>query len=102
MHQFDKVRAVFEPKRVDNLKPGAELWIGREGIFRASWLIEADEDYGGQWAMSVPRDWWDWSEPYPGSWVPECDLRIIEIVSSVTPSADAPPSRPDRSGPPTR
>lgn len=58
-HQYGRVRAIFEPKRLDTLKPAARKFIGREAVFEALWQITEEDggSYIGQFAMSTPRDW---------------------------------------------
>lgn len=76
MEQFDKVKAIFKPKRTDDLNQWVKLNIGDECIFQASWIIEEGE-YKNQWAMSPDLsneniNNWNFA------WCPECDLDIIE------------------------
>jgi hypothetical protein len=86
-YQFGKVRAVLEPKRLDDLKAGARRFIGREGIFDVLWIISEEDggNYVGQHAMGRPREWAEecpddenWEDGF--YWVPEEDLRILEVV----------------------
>lgn len=83
IEQYDKVRAIYDPKRTDDLVPGCEKWIGREGNYwLAGWIIEEGE-YEGQWAMAIPRSWlFTKNDPFPAAWVPHCDLTILEWVDT--------------------
>jgi len=73
MKQYDKVEAIFRPKRTDDLVEGAAEWIGRKLDWSAYFKIEEGE-YVGDWAMvaisMVFRP--------PFAWVPERDLEIIK------------------------
>lgn len=86
MH-LDKVRATFNPKRTDDLVPGVEQFIGREGIFQAHGDIEHGP-YKGQQMMRVPEDWYQRAKHTHGAslcWVPEEDLEVIEVVQGGSP-----------------
>ena len=72
MNQFQKVKATFSPRRVDDLRDGAESCIGLTTTWTASWVIE-DGDYEGEWAMTPP---YDLNAPF--AWVPSGDLRVAE------------------------
>jgi hypothetical protein len=74
---YCKVRAVFQPKRLDDLKPGIRPFIGREGIFECIWLIDDNGDYHGDHAMMIPIEWMG---DNTGVWVPSCDLELIALV----------------------
>lgn len=69
MRQYKKVKAIFNPKRKDDLQEHSKNCTGNVCEFIASWIIE-DGPYKGQWAM-VP------TTGYLG-WCPLCDLEIIE------------------------
>jgi len=74
MEQFETVIATFQPKVLHTLKPGCAPWIGKQGQWLASWIIE-DGPYAGQWAMGIDiRD--DTWRGFPAAWVPEEDLII--------------------------
>lgn len=47
---FDKITAVFSPRRTDDLIPAAEAWIGRKAVWEAYFVIEKGP-YKGEWAM---------------------------------------------------
>ena len=74
MEQFETVTATFQPKVLNTLRPGCELWIGKSGKWTASWIIE-DGPYAGQWAMGVHvlDETWRY---FPAAWTPEEDLVI--------------------------
>ena len=72
-------KATFNPKKLD-LKPGVAEYIGKEGIFQASWIIEEGEPYAGQWAMSLMPHLSPGWEGYEYVWVPEEDLSNIEKI----------------------
>jgi hypothetical protein len=72
-------KATFNPKKLD-LKPGVAEYIGKTGIFQASWIIEEGERYAGQWAMGLIRDMSPGWEDYQYVWVPEEDLSNIVLA----------------------
>lgn len=86
LQQNNTVVATFQPKRVDDLKPGAASLIGQSGEWRAIWIIDDSEEYNGQWAMQPLDDLGHrcvTCDPDEGfSWVPECDLHIQYMVPS--------------------
>jgi hypothetical protein len=63
---LDRVRAIFRPMRRDALAPGLERFVGREDILR---------HVGAQPMMQCPAHW-----PKDVTWVPICDLEILEIL----------------------
>lgn len=68
------VEAVFEPRRLNDLKPGVKNAIGRLGVFEGLWTIDHGP-YAGQMAMRVPKDWGlEWI------WAPLEDLRVRRVV----------------------
>jgi len=69
MKQYDKFRAVFKPKRIDDLNPDCKQHIGKPYEWQASWIIESGQ-YEGQWACMN-------NEPGLIGWAPECDLMRI-------------------------
>jgi hypothetical protein len=71
---LDRVRAIFRPTRSDNLMPGVERFIGREDIFRCVGEAET-ASHGKQAMMQCPPYW-----PDGVTWVPICDLEILEIL----------------------
>lgn len=73
MKQFDKIRATFTPRRTDDLREGADKFIGRESTWQALWIYEDDEPHPGEWAM-VP----DVTENWPFVWAPLSDLTPVK------------------------
>lgn len=65
---FDRMTATFRPQRTDDLKPGAETWIGRTVEWEACWKIEEGQ-FAGDWAWRPLVD-----DTPPFAWVPGCDL----------------------------
>ena len=74
MKQFEIVEAIFSPKRLDDLVPGAKNLIGRKFRWQCVFKIEGGE-FDGQWAMML-LDQLGYQSPFV--WVPECDLEVIE------------------------
>jgi hypothetical protein len=68
LHQT--VKGIFQPVRVDDLRPEAKKHIGEEIEFIVSWKItgEDSEAYAGDFAL-VPKD----RESYLG-WTPSRDV----------------------------
>lgn len=69
------------------MKPSAKRFIGREAIFEYAWEITEEDGgpYVGQYAMQTPREWDGEMDRGNGGfdgffWVPEDDLRILEVV----------------------
>lgn len=77
MQLYDVVDAEFRPARTDDLKPGAEAFVGRRLRWCASWLIEEEdsEAYAGEFAMQVVSD-----EPVPFAWAPQRDLAAVTVA----------------------
>ena len=74
VQHLDRVRAIFRPASSDRLAPGLERFIGREDIFRR--VGETDvASHGTQAMMQCPPYW-----PTGVTWVPICDLDILEIL----------------------
>jgi len=69
MKRFDKVTAIFKPRRVDDLVPRAAEYIGKELHFSVGWKIEEGQ-FAGEWAMQVVED-------TPFAWIPSGDLEIV-------------------------
>ena len=69
-------KALFMPKRRDNLRPGLEAHIGKEFTFKASFMLDEDEGpYGGQLAWTfAPEHDAELGDENAGRWVPEEDL----------------------------
>lgn len=74
--EFQKVIAIFNPQRTDNLHDWAKKIIGEKAEFYYAWVIE-DGDYTGQWALCS-------YDLRINGWVPECDLEIIQEVQNET------------------
>jgi len=74
VQQLDRVRAVYRPVRIDDLAPGLDRFIGREDVFRH--LGETDTERQGRQAMMECPPYW----PKGVTWVPICDLEILEIL----------------------
>lgn len=70
VEQFDRFIATFQPERTDDLKPGAEHYIGQRCEWEAAYVIE-EGPYEGQMACMPVFD-------MPFAWTPECDLADIE------------------------
>ena len=79
MQQFDQVIAVFNPLRLDDLKPRCRELIGVVGVWHMGWLGEDDETYPRQPAM-MPGWWpaWEQDALRGVGWVGLCDLSICE------------------------
>ncbi len=71
---LDCVRAIYRPTRSDKLVPGLERFIGSEDIFRHIGTADTASD-GAQPMMQCPSHW-----PSGATWVPICDLEILEIL----------------------
>lgn len=71
--QFSAVRARFNPKRLDTLRPELCGALGAEAVFMYAWPIEEADGgpYVGQWALTTfdPR--------FLDLWVPEEDLEVL-------------------------
>jgi len=74
VQHLDRVRAIFRPTSSDTLVPGLERFVGREDIFRR--VGEADVPSRGTQAMMQCPSYW----PDGVTWVPICDLDILEIL----------------------
>ena len=74
VQHLDRVRAIYRPTDSDHLAPGLKRFIGREDVFRR--VGEADmPSHGTQAMMQCPPSW-----PSGVTWVPICDLEILEIL----------------------
>ena len=79
MNQYDHFTAVFRPKTVDDLKPGALGLVGRRLKWQAIWVIEddyADGRYAGQYACALRSPEVEAAQWF---WTPQEDLDEIEI-----------------------
>ena len=83
MEKFAKVSAIYSPQRTDDLIPGMEKYIGQRMMFEASWIIEedtrSDGAYVGEYAMYF-IDYEQEPDVLMGRWVPESDLKEIEVI----------------------
>jgi hypothetical protein len=52
-----------------------EKFIGKELVFQYAWLMDEDDKFPGVWALTT-------QEPGFPCWVPEFDLKIVEVVSA--------------------
>lgn len=75
---YQKVRAIFQPVRTDDLIPSALPLIGKEGVFMASYILD-EGPYVGQFAMGIEDRTGEWSR-FMAAWVPESDLKILEVL----------------------
>jgi hypothetical protein len=78
VEQFDRFIATFQPKRTDDLKPGAEAIIGKRLEWEASYVIDQEDgaEYAGQFACALLSE--DPDVPGLFVWTPACDLVDIE------------------------
>jgi hypothetical protein len=76
MNQYDTITATFNPKRADDLRPGAEQFIGQTFNWIATDIIESGP-YAGQWSFMATDD----KFPRPVFTVAECDLDIVGCCS---------------------
>ena len=74
VQHLDRVHAIFRPMSSENLAPGLERFIGREGIFRR--VGEADlASHGAPAMMQCPPHWSNGV-----TWVSIRDLKILEML----------------------
>ncbi len=91
IERYSVVRAVFNPKRLDTLRPECLPFIGKTGLFQAMWKIDEEDGgpYVGQWAMGIIKSGcqsWraeglertDELDDLFVGWIPEEDLEIIK------------------------
>lgn len=73
-----QVCATFRPRRREDirLKPGVEDWVGWQGIWEASWLIE-EGPLAEEWHMTAIAP-----NPLPFIWCPSGDLDMHHIVEA--------------------
>jgi len=74
VQHLDRVRAIFRPTSSGTLVPGLERFVGREDIFRR--VGETEVPSHGTQAMMQCASYW----PDGVTWVPICDLDILEIL----------------------
>lgn len=73
-----RVKAIFKPQKIDDLRPGLEDLIGEEMTFQYSWIMEDDEQFPGVWAMLC------FDERFiecDCAWAPEFDLEVLRDVT---------------------
>ncbi|MED3912859.1 hypothetical protein P4597_27650 [Peribacillus simplex] len=71
--QFTKVRAIFKPDDLSNVRPELIKDIGKQFTFQYSWVMDEDDMYPNIWALiSYDKEFSGF-----GLWVPEFDLDII-------------------------
>jgi hypothetical protein len=71
---WDKVVAVFKPKRKETLRPELLEAIGATAEFRCSWIIDENDGghYVGQGAFHTD------DERFHHYWVPAEDLELVQ------------------------
>ena len=93
MQQFDQVVAIFNPLRLDDLKPSVRACIGEVGVWHAAWLTGEDESNApGQWAMSPERWYGQWEQRRLRGdfcWAPLSELAILEVFDERLTAFDA-------------
>ena len=71
-NQYDKVKAVYNPKNIDTLKDEAKPFIDKPLMFQALWIINTGE-CEGQWAFQpLTMD----GERVSMGWVPQEDIEV--------------------------
>jgi len=74
--QFGKYTAIFNPKRIDNIRDMAFAYIGKKiTVYQAGRVDEGT--YKGQLRFDI-RDDPEWQDI--GTWIPECDLENITPI----------------------
>jgi len=69
--QFDRVTAIFNPKRTDDLTEDAKQFIDKTAEFQYLSRREDGESYAQMWMLGTV-------DPNISiGWVPECDINII-------------------------
>jgi hypothetical protein len=79
IRQFQKVRAVFRPRRTDDLHNGSAQYVGQEFTWTAAWMITEEDGgpYVGEWAMTLAyRE--DGAPNINFGWVPSGDLEATD------------------------
>ncbi len=65
-----KVKATFNPKRTDDVRPELTPLIGKSTEFYYAWIMDDEDQFPNVWALaSFDREF--------GYWVPEFDLDDI-------------------------
>jgi hypothetical protein len=76
--QFRKVKAIFSPSKEHEhtLREEYKQFIGKEFSFQYTHQMEENDMFPGVWALvPLPNE-----EEFVASWVPEFDLKSIEII----------------------
>lgn len=73
--RYERFRAIFRPRKTDDLRYDAEEWIGRRALWEPYWIIEEGEPYSGEWACGVVRG--STVEEPKFAWVPSGDLERV-------------------------
>ena len=71
---------VFEPKRLDTLRPEAKPLVGQTFKFRYAWTMDEDDPYPGQVAWIIDRadeDRLHLPDEQRGWWYPDEDIREL-------------------------
>jgi hypothetical protein len=71
---LDRVRAVFRPTSLDRFAPSVERFVGTEEVFRHVGQADTASRETGP-MMQCPSHW-----SIGVTWVPICDLEILEIL----------------------
>ena len=79
IEHLQHLRARFEPKRLDTLRPEARPFVGQTFKWMASWKITEEDGgpYVGQWAFTLSYSSVNEGQQNFG-WVPEEDLVFEE------------------------
>lgn len=80
MKEFKRVRAVFNPPRVDNLRTDMLKYIGKEFVFERAWRMGKGDPYPKEWALLLAGE--DNRREFFAYWVPEHDLELLEILTT--------------------
>lgn len=75
--QYQKVKAIFKPCRMDDLREFLIPLIGEIFEFQYMWIADCGQ-FEGQWVLTTRDD------RFQGHWVPECDLEILECLEQKT------------------
>jgi len=71
---YSLIEAVYNPVRIDNLRPEWKPLVGQTFTWFFLWTQEHDEQYPGQRTFEI------YQQPergLPHHWSPECDLSFI-------------------------
>lgn len=67
-----KAKFVPDPKYIDTLRPELLIFKDTVMLWLYAWIMDDDEAFPGVWALITEDRRW------PGLWVPEFDLEILE------------------------